>query len=272
MRIRKKYFRSTMLQSFSLYDEEKTGELTSRVASDVDLIQDGIGDKVGSAAQFLSTGVVEIIISFVHSWKLTLVILAIAPVLAAFGAVFAKLTADTTGEGQDAYGAAGAVENEALALIRTVHAFGGQEEEAKRYEERLNSAYKSNVRKGFVSGMGMGMTVFLLFCTYSLCFWYGAKLNREATSTRKTCSSPSSARSWARWASDRPRRPSRRSASPAAPRHAFTKLSKASRRLTHSLLMVLYRRARCAGRSPSTMSLSTTRAGRAKAPSRYFGC
>jgi ATP-binding cassette, subfamily B (MDR/TAP), member 1 len=180
MRIRKKYFRSLMQQSFSWYDGKITGELTSRVASDVDLIQDGIGDKVGSAVQFLSTCVVGIIISFVHSWKLTLVILAIAPVLAAFGAVFAKLTADTTGEGQDAYGAAGAVANEALALIRTVHAFGGQEEEAKRYEERLNSAYKSKVRKGFVSGMGMGMTVFLIFCTYSLCFWYGAKLIRES--------------------------------------------------------------------------------------------
>jgi ATP-binding cassette, subfamily B (MDR/TAP), member 1 len=179
IRIRKKYFRSLMRQNFSWYDGENTGELTSRVASDVDLIQGGIGDKVGSAVQFLNTGVVGIIISFVYTWKLTLVILAIAPLLAACVAAFGKMTVDSAGEGQGAYGAAGGIANESLSLIRTVHAFGGQEEEAKRYEEKLDDAYRSGVRKGFLSGAGMGTTMFLIFCAYSLCFWYGAKLIRD---------------------------------------------------------------------------------------------
>jgi ATP-binding cassette, subfamily B (MDR/TAP), member 1 len=179
IRIRKLYFRSLMRQNSEWYDGENTGELTSRVASDVDLIHAGIGEKFGAAVQFLSTSVVGILISFIYSWKLTLVILSITPLLAACGAVFAKLTADTTGEGQGAYGAAGGIANEGLSLIRTVHAFGGQEEEAKRYEEKLDSAYSFGVRKGFYNGLGLGMIMFWIFAIHALCFWYGARLIRN---------------------------------------------------------------------------------------------
>lgn len=181
IRIRKLYFNSLMRQDFSWYDAENTGELTSRVASDVDLIQGGIGDKVGSAVQFLAQAIVGFIISFIYSWRLTLVILAIAPLLALCGVVFAKLTADSTEDSQGTYGTAGVIANEVLSLIRTVHAFGGQEEEAKRYEKELDTAYGSGVKKGFWSGVGMGMTMFLIFCAYSVCFWYGAKLIRDGS-------------------------------------------------------------------------------------------
>lgn len=124
-------------------------------------------------------GVVGFIVSFIYTWKLTLVILAVTPVLAICGGVFAALTAETTSEGQGAYGAAGAIASEVLSLIRTVHAFGGQEEEAKRYEAKLSSAYKAGISKGFVNGLGMGLTMFLIFCSYALSFWFGARLIRN---------------------------------------------------------------------------------------------
>lgn len=179
IRIRKLYFKSLMRQNFSWYDAENSGELTTRVAGDVDLIQAGIGDKLGSAVQFIAQGVVGVGISFFYSWKLTLVILAVAPLLAACGAVFAKLSADSTSEGQGAYGGAGAVAAEVISLIRTVHAFGGEEEEAARYDAELDAAYKSGAKKGFFNGLGLGITMFLIFCAYSLCFWFGAKLIRD---------------------------------------------------------------------------------------------
>jgi ABC-type multidrug transport system fused ATPase/permease subunit len=166
-RIRKLYFQSLMRQDFAWYDSENSGELTSRVASDVNLIQAGIGDKVGSAIQFLSSALVGFIIAFIYSWKLTLVILSVTPILALCGAVFAQVTAEAVGDGQGAYGNAGAVASEVLSLIKTVSAFGGQEEEARRYEKNLDVAYKSGVKKGMATGFGMGMTMFLIFCVYA---------------------------------------------------------------------------------------------------------
>lgn len=166
-RIRQLYLRSLLRQDFEWYDAEASGELTARASGDVDLIHKGIGDKVGSAVQFISAFVVGIIIAFFFSWKMTLVILAITPFLALCGAIFAKLTSDSTSEGLSSYGAAGAVASEVLSLIRTVSAYGGQEEEARRYEKQLDSAYTAGIRKGLFTGLGFGVTMFLLFCAYA---------------------------------------------------------------------------------------------------------
>lgn len=165
-RIRRLYFDSLMRQEPEWYDAENSGELTTRVASDVSLIQGGIGDKVGAAFQYISSFVIGFIIALVYSWKISLVILATTPLIAACGAIFAKLTTATTEDGLGAYGGAGSIAAEAIGLIKTVTAFGGQEEEAARYEKELQTAYKAGVKKGILTGTGFGITMFFLFCTY----------------------------------------------------------------------------------------------------------
>lgn len=54
--------------------------------------------------------------------------------LAASGAVFAKVTAAFASKEQDQYASAGAVAEEVLSSIRTVFAFGGEKKEATRLE------------------------------------------------------------------------------------------------------------------------------------------
>lgn len=173
-RLRRLFFDSLMRQDYTWYDSNDGGELTARVASDVNLVEAGIGAKVSTAVQFISMFVTGFIIAFVHGWKLTLVILAIAPLLAIGGALFGKLAADSTSEGLGAYGAAGAIANEVLNLIRTVTAFSGQETEAKRYEAHLQHAYKAGVMKSAFSGAALGFTYFVVFCTFAVAFAFGA--------------------------------------------------------------------------------------------------
>jgi ATP-binding cassette subfamily B (MDR/TAP) protein 1 len=59
--------------------------------SDVNKIKDGIGDKLGSALQFTSTFVIGVLISLAKGWKLTLVVLAISPLLFASTIIFTKV-------------------------------------------------------------------------------------------------------------------------------------------------------------------------------------
>jgi ABC-type multidrug transport system fused ATPase/permease subunit len=166
-RIRTLYFNSLMRQEFEWYDDSSGGELTARVASDVDLIQAGMGDSVGSAVQFTSMFVVGLLIAFAYSWRMTLIIVAFLPLLALVGAVIGRVTAASTSEGQQAYGSAGAVSSEALSLIKTVSAFGGQEEEALRYEMLLKVAYKNGVQKAFFAGLGVGSLMLIIFSAYA---------------------------------------------------------------------------------------------------------
>ena len=55
-------------------------------------INDGIGEKLGASLQYLSSFVTELIIGFINGWKLTLLILAMSPLLAISGVLYSKVT------------------------------------------------------------------------------------------------------------------------------------------------------------------------------------
>ena len=60
--IRQNLFRSILRKEIVYFDTHKTGELNTRLTDDVDKIHDGIGDKLGSAAQFLASFITGLII------------------------------------------------------------------------------------------------------------------------------------------------------------------------------------------------------------------
>ena len=53
--IRTALFRSILRKEIVYFDTHKTGELNTRLTDDIDKIHDGIGDKLGSTAQFLAS-------------------------------------------------------------------------------------------------------------------------------------------------------------------------------------------------------------------------
>ena len=59
--------------------------------SDVSKINEGIGDKIGIFFQSMATFFTGFIVGFTKGWKLTLVILALSPVLGLSAAIWAKV-------------------------------------------------------------------------------------------------------------------------------------------------------------------------------------
>uniref|UniRef100_A0A8C1IGI2 ABC-type xenobiotic transporter n=1 Tax=Cyprinus carpio TaxID=7962 RepID=A0A8C1IGI2_CYPCA len=171
-KLRKKFFHSIMKQEIGWFDVNETGQLNTRLTDDVYKINEGIGDKLGMLLQSLSTFLAGIIIGFVKGWKLTLVILAISPLLgiSATGVMMLKI------QEQTAYAKAGAVAEEVLSSIRTVFAFGGQKKEILRYHKNLEDAKNIGIRKAITVNIAMGFTFFMIFMSYALAFWYGSTL------------------------------------------------------------------------------------------------
>ena len=93
-----------------------------------------------------------LIIGFIYGWKLTLVVLAVLPVLAISGYLFFYVTTEFSKSELDAYAKAGGVAEEVLAGIRTVTAFSGQKDEVKRYKGPLLEAEKAGVKKYALTG------------------------------------------------------------------------------------------------------------------------
>uniref|UniRef100_A0A8C3KSZ8 ATP binding cassette subfamily B member 1 n=1 Tax=Calidris pygmaea TaxID=425635 RepID=A0A8C3KSZ8_9CHAR len=175
-KIREKFFHAIMRQEIGWFDVNDVGELNTRLLDDVSKINEGIGDKIGLLVQAVTTFATGFIVGLIRGWKLTLVILAVSPVLGLSAAIWAKVLSAFTDKEQAAYAKAGAVAEEVLGAVRTVIAFGGQEKEIKRYYKNLEDAKKIGIKKAITSNISMGAAFLLIYASYALAFWYGTTL------------------------------------------------------------------------------------------------
>ncbi|XP_075009996.1 bile salt export pump [Calonectris borealis] len=178
-KIRKAYFRKVMRMDIGWFDCTSVGELNTRISDDVNKINEAIADQVAIFIQRLTTFVCGFLLGFVSGWKLTLVIIAVSPLLGVGAAVYGLAVAKLTGQELKAYAKAGAVADEVLSSIRTVAAFGGEKKEVERYDKNLVFAQHWGIRKGIIMGLFTGYMWLIIFLCYALAFWYGSKLVLE---------------------------------------------------------------------------------------------
>ncbi|KAI8149541.1 P-loop containing nucleoside triphosphate hydrolase protein [Fennellomyces sp. T-0311] len=182
-RIRQSYVHAILRQDLGWFDKSEEGSLTTRLAADTQLIQDGISEKCGIMLMAIGAFISGFIIAFVEGWNLAVIILATMPVLAACGGAIGYFITKFTLQTQDSYAEAGAIAEQVFAGIRTVYAFSLQDRFARRYEEKLVKAREVGMKRGIYLGIGFGIFLFVLFATYGLSFWYGGRLVREGTMT-----------------------------------------------------------------------------------------
>ncbi|XP_052821017.1 ATP-dependent translocase ABCB1-like isoform X1 [Mya arenaria] len=172
-RIRKQFFRAILRQEVAWFDVHQSGELTTRLADDLERVREGMGDKVSFTLQFLAQFLAGYVIGFIKGWKLALVLLSLSPLLVVSSAFMGKLMVSFSKREQDAYAAAGSVAEEVLSCIRTVTSFNGQRQDIDRYNRALEKSKAIGTKKSWISGLGMGFVYFTMFSAYALAFWFG---------------------------------------------------------------------------------------------------
>ncbi|KAK4492352.1 hypothetical protein RD792_003156 [Penstemon davidsonii] len=177
VRIRNLYLRAILRQDIGYFDKEtNTGEILERISSDTIIIQDAIGEKIGKFLQLSASFLGGFVIAFIKGWLLTLVMLSSIPVLVISAASMTVLIAKLTSRGQAAYSAAAVVVEQTISSIRTVASFTGERQAIARYDNSLQRAYKAGVYEGLAAGLGFGVFMLVLFCSYALAVWFGAKM------------------------------------------------------------------------------------------------
>ncbi|CAM0945814.1 unnamed protein product [Alopecurus aequalis] len=176
-RIRGMYLETILRQDITFFDvETSTGEVIERMSSDTVLIQDAIGEKVGKFLQLISTFLGGFIIAFARGWLLSLVMLSSIPPVVASAAVMSLVLSKLSNRSQMAYAEAGKVVEQTIGSIRTVVSFTGERRAIDKYQEFLKISYRSAVQQGTAGGLGVGSLLLIVFCSYGLAVWYGARL------------------------------------------------------------------------------------------------
>ncbi|KAJ0691615.1 putative ABC-type xenobiotic transporter [Helianthus annuus] len=179
-RIRSLYLKTILRQDVSFFDKEtNTGEVVGRMSGDTVLIQDAMGEKVGKFIQLFSTFVGGFVVALVKGWLLTLVMLTSIPPLVISFSVMAIMVAKMATRGQTAYAKAATVVEQTIGSIRTVASFTGEKKAVADYNKSLVDAYNSSIQESLIAGFGLGAGVFIMFCSYALAVWFGAKMILE---------------------------------------------------------------------------------------------
>jgi ATP-binding cassette subfamily B protein len=175
-RLRERLFARLLAQDIAFFDERKTGELTSRLASDTTTLQNTVSANVSMALRFLASVVGGIGFLVYTSARLTLVMLAVVPPVALGAVAYGRRVRKLSREVQDALARSGEVAEEALAGVRTVRAFAAEEGERRRYASTVERAFELARARVTASATFMAVASFASYAAAALVLWYGGHL------------------------------------------------------------------------------------------------
>ena len=178
LRLRRAYLRALLRQDAAYADAHPLPLAAARVTEDTLSVQAGTGEKLflvlAGFAQFVGSFALAFSVA-ADAWRLGLTLLVLVPfAIAAVGLLF-SFVSGLSGASDDAYASAGAVLVEALSMVRTVAALGGEEHEAARYNAHLATAEKAGLGKGLASGAGQGIFSFVMCALYGVGLYAGAR-------------------------------------------------------------------------------------------------
>ena len=175
-RLRQRLFSSLMAQEVAFFDERKTGELTNRLASDTTVLQNAVTVNVSMALRFALSGIGALGVLFWISWKLTLVMLAVVPVVAITAGIYGRAIQAISRQVQDALAASSAIAEEALSGVRTVRAFAAESHETARYAGAVDESFSLARRRAGMSAVFRGTVTFAGYGAIAAVLWYGGTM------------------------------------------------------------------------------------------------
>ncbi|CAO2186505.1 unnamed protein product [Urochloa humidicola] len=176
-RMRILYLEAALWQDVSFFDTDvRASDVIYAINADAVLVQDAISEKLGNLIHYMATFVAGFVVGFTAAWQLALVTLAVVPLI---GGLSAAALSKLSARSQGALSTASAIAEQALAQIRIVQAFVGEERAMRAYSAALAAAQRIGYRAGLAKGLGLGGTYFTVFCCYGLLLWYGGHLVRR---------------------------------------------------------------------------------------------
>lgn len=160
----------------TFFDKRRTGELISRITSDVSMLQDTFSVTLAELFRQVVTLVAGVIFLMVMTPKLTLFMLATFPVLVVIAIVFGKFIRKLSKSTQDELAYANVIVEETLQSISTVKSFVGEAFESARYGSGLNRVVVVALKAAKYRGAFISFIIFALFGGIVAVMWYGASL------------------------------------------------------------------------------------------------
>jgi ABC transporter fused permease/ATP-binding protein len=174
--IRKDLYSRLVRLPMSFFDKRRTGELLSRITSDVSQLQETFSTTLAELFRQVITLVAGVGFLLYNTPKLTLFMLGSFPVLVLIAMVFGRFIRTLSKKTQDELAAANVIVEETLQSISTVKSFVGEAYESARYGKSLNTVVGVALTAAKYRGAFISFIIFALFGGIVGVMWYGSSL------------------------------------------------------------------------------------------------
>ena len=183
--LKEKYFARILMQEQGWFDKNNAYEFATKVQVQLEQIELGVGEKFGTIVECAATFITGLIIAFFSSWKLTLIILCVAPFLAMCIIYMVTSMRRSLFLSRKAYEIAGGVAEEVLYNIKTVVSFGHFDYEKQRFGHYIDLVHKLDRQSGLKLAIASAGVNFFYFMSYFSCIMYARTLLSKENNTIK---------------------------------------------------------------------------------------
>lgn len=174
--LRKETFFRIITLPMSFFAKRRVGELNSRISADLGQIQDTLTTTIAEAIRQVITLIGGIIFLSLVSGKLTLIMLAMLPVLIVVAVIFGKFIRKIAKEAQDKLADSNTIVEETLQGISSVKAFVNETYEALRYRKQIDAVIKIAIKGAKYRGAFASFVIFALFGAIVGVIWVGVHM------------------------------------------------------------------------------------------------
>lgn len=181
--MRQKVFRKVIYQRLSFFDKTPIGQLTTRTINDIETINNVFSDGLISILADILTILSIITIMFYTNWKLTLVSLAVFPVLIIATYFFKESVKKSFIAVRNAVSALNAFVQEHISGMNIVQAFAAERREEQKFQKINQEHRDANIRSIMAYSVFFPVVEIILAVSLGLLVWYGASqiLDHEVT-------------------------------------------------------------------------------------------
>jgi subfamily B ATP-binding cassette protein MsbA len=155
------------------FAERRTGELTSRLTTDIGLLQGVLSHQIAEFSRQVLALIGGIVLLTLMQPRLTLTAIAVVPLVVGSALFFGRRLRRMTVSVQDRVADATAVAEEAFSQIRTVQSFVQEPAERQRYGERIGDSVRAALVRAQVRGVFFGVLTFATFVGIVFVLWQG---------------------------------------------------------------------------------------------------
>ena len=164
-------FRKLIHFPVKFYNSNKVGELTSRIATDINLLQDTLNTTIAEFFRQFITIILGVGFILYASWQLALWMLAVIPVVAIAAVIFGRQVRKLSKSAQNESAKSNAILEEVLMGIFNVKAFTNEDYELNRYNKKVDAVAKLSIKNGLLRGAFVSFIVFALFGAIAFIVW-----------------------------------------------------------------------------------------------------